>query len=37
MHPDDLPAFEKKAGDLGVPFWSIGRFVAEPKGKILLT
>jgi selenide,water dikinase len=37
MHPDDLPAFEKKAGDLGVSFWSIGRFVAEPQGKILLT
>lgn len=37
MHPDDLPAFEKKAGDLGVSSWVIGRFVAEPKGKILLT
>jgi selenide, water dikinase len=36
IHPDDLSRFEKSAADLGVSFWAIGRFVAEPKGKILL-
>ena len=36
IHPDDLSQFEKSATDLGVSFWVIGRFVAEPKGKILL-
>jgi selenide, water dikinase len=36
IHPDDLPRFEKCASDLGVSYWVIGRFVAEPKGKIIL-
>ena len=36
IHPDDLSQFEKSATDLGVSFWVIGRFVAEPKGEILL-
>ena len=36
IHPDDLSKFEKSAADLGVSYWVIGRFVAEPKGKILL-
>jgi selenide, water dikinase len=37
MDPDDLHAFEKEAADRKVDFWVIGRFVKEPKGKIVLT
>ena len=36
IHSDDLSLFEKRASDLGVTFWVIGKFVAEPKGKIVL-
>ncbi len=36
IHPDDLSRFERSASDLGVSCWVIGRFIAEPKGKILL-
>lgn len=32
----DLAAFEKAATERAVPYWVIGRFVAEPKGKIIL-
>jgi selenide,water dikinase len=32
----DLATFEKAAADRAVPYWVIGRFVAEPKGKIIL-
>lgn len=34
LHPDDLTAFEREASRLGFPFWVIGRFKEEPKGKI---
>jgi selenide, water dikinase len=34
--PDDLPALEKLASTRGVSLWVIGKFVAEPKGKIVL-
>ena len=33
---EDLPHFERKARELGVSYWVIGRFVAEPRGKIIL-
>jgi selenide, water dikinase len=36
IHPDDLSRFERGASELGVSCWVIGRFIAEPKGKILL-
>jgi selenide, water dikinase len=36
IHPDDLSRFEKSASDIGVSYWVIGRFIAEPKGKIVL-
>ncbi len=36
IHPDDLELFEKTALELNVSYWVIGRFVAEPKGKIVL-
>ena len=34
--PDDLAALEKLASTRGVSLWVIGKFVAEPKGKIAL-
>jgi len=33
---EDLPLFEKNAKGLKVDYWTIGKFLAEPKGKILL-
>jgi selenide, water dikinase len=36
LHPNDLSQFEMSASDLGVSYWVIGKFVAEPKGKIVL-
>jgi hypothetical protein len=36
IHPDDLSRFERSTSELGVSCWVIGRFIAEPKGKILL-
>ena len=36
IHPDDLSRFEENASKAGLDFWIIGRFIAEPKGKILL-
>jgi selenide, water dikinase len=36
IHPDDIVAFEKKAGALGLDFWIIGKFLDESKGKIIL-
>jgi len=36
IHPDDLSLFEKSAAALGVSHWVIGRFISEPKGKIIL-
>ena len=34
--PDDLATLEKLASTRGVSLWVIGKFVAEPKGKIAL-
>jgi len=34
--PDDLAPLEKLASTRGVSLWVIGKFVAEPKGKIVL-
>jgi selenide, water dikinase len=36
VHPDDLHAFEGIAKGLVLDFWHIGRFIEEPKGKIIL-
>jgi selenide, water dikinase len=36
LGPDDLPAFERAAQSRKVEFWVVGRFVEEPKGKIVL-
>ncbi len=36
IDPDDLSKFESRAAQEGLEFWVIGRFVAEPKGKIRL-
>jgi len=37
IHPDDLSMFEKTASGSRLDFWIVGRFVEEPKGKIILT
>ncbi|MBP1729920.1 MAG: selD [Deltaproteobacteria bacterium] len=34
--PDDLAPLEKLASTRGVSLWAIGKFVSEPKGKIVL-
>jgi len=36
LHQDDLSQFDKNAHSAGVEYWVIGRFVKEPKGKIIL-
>lgn len=36
IHPDDIKTLEEKASSLQIECWVIGRFVAEPKGIILL-
>jgi selenide,water dikinase len=36
VDPADLPAFEKKAADVKLEYWIIGKFIDEPKGKIIL-
>jgi selenide,water dikinase len=36
MGADDLSAFQKSASELGLEFWVIGKFLPEPKGKIVL-
>ncbi len=37
IDPKDLPVFEEKAGADGVDYWVIGRFIDEPRGKIILS
>jgi hypothetical protein len=37
VDPVDLPAFEKKAADVKLEYWIIGKFIDEPRGKIILT
>jgi len=34
---EDLPLFEKNAKSLTVDYWIIGKFLSEPKGKIVLS
>ncbi len=36
IHPEDISLFEKNAVSSGLSYWIIGRFIEEPKGKILL-
>ncbi len=33
----DVPVFAQKAGDTGLDYWIVGKFVEEPKGKIILS
>ncbi|OPX93740.1 MAG: Selenide, water dikinase [Syntrophorhabdus sp. PtaU1.Bin002] len=33
----DVPAFAQKAVDIGLDYWIIGKFIEEPKGKIILS
>jgi len=33
----DVPAFAQMAGDIGLDYWIIGKFIEEPKGKIILS
>jgi selenide,water dikinase len=33
----DVPVFAQNAGDVGLDFWIIGKFIDEPKGKIILS
>ena len=37
VHPDDLSKLEECAAEARLDSWVIGRFVAEPKGKIILS
>ena len=37
IDPADEVKFAEKAAQLGVEYWAIGKFVADPKGKITLT
>ncbi len=36
VDPDDFPLFQKNASSAELDYWLIGRFVDEPKGKIIL-
>jgi selenide,water dikinase len=36
IDPEDIRLFEKKAAEVNLEFWVIGKFIDEPKGKILL-
>ena len=36
IDPADLPLFEKKAVDVKLDYWVVGKFIDEPKGKIIL-
>ena len=36
IHPEDISTFEINTGAVGLDFWIIGRFLDEPKGKIIL-
>lgn len=37
IDPADLRAFEEKAAAISLDYWIVGKFVDEPKGKILLS
>lgn len=37
IDPSDFPLFEKKAADVRLDYWVVGKFIDEPKGKIILT
>jgi selenide,water dikinase len=36
IDPADLPSFDKKAAEVKLDYWVIGKFIDEPKGKIVL-
>lgn len=36
IDPADLPLFEKKAVDVKLDYWVVGKFIDAPKGKIIL-
>lgn len=36
VHPDDLSLFENNARSFPIDYWVIGRFIEEPKGKIII-
>jgi selenide,water dikinase len=36
VDPTDIEKFAEKATQLNVEYWTIGKFVADPKGKIIL-
>ncbi|MBP9560246.1 MAG: selenide, water dikinase SelD [Syntrophorhabdaceae bacterium] len=36
IHPDDLSQFEQNACLFPIEYWVIGRFIKEPKGKIII-
>jgi selenide,water dikinase len=36
IDPADIPSFEKKAVEVKLDYWVIGKFIDEPKGKIVL-
>jgi selenide,water dikinase len=37
IDPADLPLFDKKAAEVKLEYWVIGKFIEKPKGKILLS
>lgn len=37
IDPADLPLFDKKAAEVKLEYWVIGKFIDEPRGKIILT
>jgi selenide,water dikinase len=37
IDPADLPSFDKKAAEVKLDYWVIGKFIEKPKGKILLS
>jgi selenide, water dikinase len=37
IDPTDLPFFDQKAAEVKLEYWVIGKFIDEPRGKIILT
>ncbi len=37
IDPADLPLFEKNAAEVKLEYWVVGKFIEEPKGKVILT
>lgn len=36
IHPDDISSFEATARKMSLDYWIVGKFIEEPKGKIIL-